>query len=235
MKKNILTLGLSTCVLVTALTTTANANTMANANSMQGENFGVNLKLSTLGAGAEFVYKALPTLDVVGGVHKFGFDYETEENSVQYDGEIDLNSMALSARYHPAENGFFLGAGVAINNNEVNLTAQPSDTGSFEFNGQTYSASQIGSATSKVAFKKMAPQLSIGWQSMNKGLGFFTELGVMLTGEPELTANVQCGSSVPEAECNKIKDDVEKERKDLEEETNINLWPIVSLGIQYRF
>lgn len=197
----------------------------------------VTAKASTLGLGLETSFDLDDKWGFAAGFNGFSYDYDTTKNNVAYDGNIRFKNADFSARYFPWSSGFFLSGGLLFNYNEVELTAKPKGNATYTFNGQTYSASDVGFVEGYGDFDKLAPKLSIGWQKKaGKGFSVFAEAGVAFTGAPDLTVSVSCNPSLPAAQCTQLKSDVEKERQDLVKDAeDFKLHPVVALGAQYRF
>ncbi len=94
-----------------------------------------------------------------------------------------MKAASLKMDYFPFGGSFFLSAGAMMPDIEANVAGTPEDGSTYEFNGTTYSAAEIGSVigTATVA-DSTQPYVGMGWRSSNEtGLGFFSEFGVVAT------------------------------------------------------
>lgn len=205
---------------------------------VQAETLGVVVKGSTLGLGLELT-KSLGDHFAVGvGINKFDYDDDLNKSGVEYEAELELSSVAVALDYHPWAGNFRISAGVLSNDNEASLLAKPSN-GSYEFNGVTYNASDIGSANGKLSFDSLAPYVGIGWgmsPAVAKGWALDAEIGVVFQGEPEVDLAVQCGASVPAAACTQLTSDVQAEQRQLKDDIeDYKAYPLLSIGVSYHF
>lgn len=191
---------------------------------------------STLGFGGQYAHGLSDKWDVTAGFNTFSYDYNTTENHVDYKAELDLNTIALGGRYKPWAGSFFLSAALVVNNNEINLNAQPQNF-QFTFNGHTYSTADIGSLALKADFPKIRPMLGLGWQAnlFGTGVTLTPQLGVLFSGKPEISRQLTC--NVPNSTiCQRAEQDIDVEINKVSDALdNFNIYPNLSLGIGYKF
>jgi hypothetical protein len=109
-------------------------------------------EIGTLGLGASVTKSVTPNLNARVGVNAFSYGIDLEETDVKYKADLNLLNVSTLVDYHPFKNsGFRLTGGVVFNNNKVEGNAQARNNQEFEFNGNTYNTSQIGSAKAKVS------------------------------------------------------------------------------------
>lgn len=210
---------------------------LASTLNVQAEQFGVALKSSTLGLGLDASYNINEQFSLGSEFTYFSYGFTQEKNDVNYDATLTLSTFGVSGRYHPMSNGFFLAGGLNYNGTGVTLDAKPTKNGTFKFNNKQYSARDLASVNATVDFPKVAPKLSLGWQSMeSKSVSFFTELGVMITGSPEVSYEFNCSSTLPASECAKVNNDIKSEEKKLKDDLDVvAVLPVLSVGVQYNF
>jgi len=196
-----------------------------------GAKVDIDVHASTLGLGAGF---AIPISDNFAGrvnLNKYTYTTSFTSDSINYDASIKLESIGLLADWHLFSGVTHLTAGAIYNNNEFNMTATP--VGNYVFNGVSYPASTVGTASASVTFNKVAPYLGLGWsgRASKTGFSFKSDIGVMYQGSPKakLTAtnplgNAQLAADVAAAEA--------KMNTDLE---SYKLWPVISVGLGYAF
>lgn len=204
----------------------------APAETNDGPAMAVGLRLGTLGVGAELAvglgdYVNLRTVGHVGGFSVWG-----DFSDIEYDVEVDLANIGLIVDLHAAQGGFRWSAGVFYNGNEYGGTATP--TASTDIGGMRFTPQQIGVITGTVDQDRIAYYAGIGFGNPVTRDGRWTvtlDLGVYFLGsdpELELTSNGTLASNpIFQAELQAEEDDVEDELP--------RWWPVIALGISYRF
>lgn len=219
------------------------------ANAEGVTNLSIATRVSTLGVGVELKYQFHEKFNGRFVVNEYDADYNETNSGNQYNGDFNLSTYGLIADWHPTGNGFRLSAGVYSNSN--GLIAR-TDGNMFTFDGQQY----IGNARATVDFKSLAPYAGLGWSSQkDNGWSFDFEIGALFQGDTELRASGNAGpcnfsvnasgvatvggvgacttSGVTQAE---FTADIEAEHRELEDDLNdLKVYPVVSIGIQYRF
>ncbi len=111
-------------------------------------------------------------------------------------------------------NGFILSGGLIYNGNKVDYKGKATG-GTFDINGVTYNASDVGSLDGEMTFSNLSPYLGIGYNSTVKSTGwnFTADLGVLYQGSAKTTLNVQCGSALTAGQCTTLRNDVAAEKK----------------------
>lgn len=192
---------------------------------------GITAKVSTLGLGAEV---NLPLSDYIGvrlGLNNFSYGYDMTKDDIEYNFDLELNSTMLLLDYHPFGGNFRISAGIVKNNNEFQGDAASQN--SYTVGGNTYTPQQIGTLTGLITFDDTAPYASIGWaQSLgSSGFGLAFEVGVLLQGEPKATLTATGALSDPQ-----LQSDLQAEEAALEQDmSEFDTYPVISLGISYKF
>lgn len=196
-------------------------------------NLGVLGRVGTLGLGAEVGRGLGQTWAVRFGVNALSVDRDITESDVTYDASLDLRSAGLTFDWHPAGAFFRLSAGAFYNKNEFSVLGRPTG-GSFEINGRTYTAAEIGSLDGKVSFSKFAPYLGIGLGNVaRKGFAYSVDVGVLYQKSPKVDLNVRCGNTV---QCTQLTNDVAAERTQLQSDLDsFKFWPVIQIGLGYVF
>jgi hypothetical protein len=198
------------------------------------DNTGVTAKIGTLGPGVELGHAFNDSFGIRLGVNKWNHSKDRTENGVDYDAKLKLSSFQLLADWYPFGGVFRVNAGLVSNGNKFTLTAKPSGSGTFTFNGVTYTSSQVGSVDGQVDFNKTAPYFGIGWgTSAGTGLTLSADMGVLFQGKPKSKLSLVCGSAV---NCSQLTSDVNAEQAKLDDSlNNFRYYPVVSIGLGYRF
>lgn len=212
------------------------------------EGLAAGIKVGTTGFGVEGVTAITPMLNARALVNFFNYDYDTTEDGIAYEAELELQSYGALLDLHPFKGSFRITAGALGNGNAVSLKAScpgSCDLGDLTVQGGT---AQING---DVDFKKFAPYLGIGFGNAMSGTGLYGifDVGVMFQGEPQADlaafgtaatvtdnntglsrSNVDLGSDP------QVQQAVADEEVSLQSELeDFKFYPVVSLGIGYRF
>ncbi len=215
------------CVSVLGMTSTASA---APGDASLG------IKAGTLGLGLELTFEAMDQLNLrLGGNYfKVGAEVEVEDND--YDLDVKLNSFTALADWYVTDSQFRVTAGAFINENGLNGVALPSNT--YEIDDVIYTATEVGTLSADVRFNSVAPYAGIGWGnplSDDSDLSFMFDLGVVFAGKPTLDITSTGGtlSNDPTLQANIAQ--AEQDFRDTDEIKLLRFYPVVSIGLNYRF
>lgn len=191
----------------------------------------VELKGGTLGGGVEVNYAVSPKFTVGLGLNKFSRSFTETADDIDYDADLNLQTIALLASFHPFEGAFRITAGAMSNGNELSMTATP--TANTDIGDVTYTPAEIGTLKGTVDFNAMAPYLGLGWgKSPEKGFGLTLDIGVLFQGAPKVDFSANgtlAGDPTFQSELKKEEANAEDDIKDF------TAYPVVSLGLNYRF
>lgn len=196
-------------------------------------------KIGTLGAGLEYVHPLNSKLAIGIGVNGMSFDESLTESEIDYDADLNMQSISLLADFHPFENGFRISAGAMQNGNEFSLVGTPVGDETVEVNGNTYTASDVGSLEAFLGFDSLAPYVGIGWghaPKSGKGWSLDADLGVLFQGEPNASLSATCGTALTAVACSVLTADVALEEQSfISDVADFELLPVVSIGASYTF
>ena len=192
-------------------------------------------KVSTLGVGADLSLQMAPSLNARLGIQGFSYDTDGTESGVDYDIDLKLFSGLITADWFPFQNGFRLSAGLLANGNEIDMKGRPRAGATYDINGISYDATNVGSLHGNADFNSVAPYLGIGWGnpfSSGGNWSFNCDLGVVFQGSPDISLT----ADGPFASDPVFQANLEAERRDLENELDdYKYYPVISLGVTYRF
>jgi len=195
----------------------------------------LGVRAGTAGVGAEAEMAISNSLGIRVGINYFTYSYSGTESNIDYDFDLDLLSAPILVDWHPFQGAFRISTGVYINGNEINAKGNPVGAGTFDVNGVTYTAAQVGSLKGKIDFNPVAPYLGFGWDTSfgkQKGFGFVFELGAFYQGRPEANLSVTGPISSNTAFLN----DLAQEEADLQKALDaFKIYPVVAIGVNYRF
>ncbi len=200
----------------------------------------MNLKIGSLGLGAELDLGLTDSLGARIGLNSFTYKYNANSSTVNYDFKLQLQTISALADWYPFQGSFRTSAGLMYNNNKVSLNGLPTG-GTYDINGNTYSAAEVGSLQGSLSFNKVAPYIGIGWGNpaeKNKGWGMTSDIGVLFQGNPKTSLVATCGTAAPagSAACTQLQSDTAAENTKLQSDlSNFKWWPVVSVGISYQW
>ncbi|NEX59510.1 hypothetical protein G3574_00320 [Noviherbaspirillum sp. 17J57-3] len=197
--------------------------------------------MGTTGLGVDLSVPLQPNLNARFGANFLNYSYSGTANQVDYDFKLKLRTIDALLDWFPGAGSFHVSGGLYYNDNKVDATAKPGAGSRYTFNGQTYSASDVGSASGTIDFRKVAPYLGIGWGNAlakDKGWGFASDLGVLFQGSPTARLSAVCGPtalSVPGG-CAQLQSNVAAEQASLNDKMNqLKYYPVARIALTYRF
>ena len=206
------------------------------AASAQARDVAATVDLGTTGLGLHLTTPLATKLNGRIGVNVANTSYEGSTSDMDYDFKLKLKTVDALLDYHPFDSSFRLTGGVVYNGNKIDARAKPSG-GTYTINNVAYNAATVGDLSSKIDFRKAAPYLGIGWGNAVKqaGWSFGTDLGIMFQGTPKTQLASNNCTALPVL-CSRLASDVAAENVKLGEEVkDFKLYPVIRVGISYRF
>ena len=191
----------------------------------------LGVKAGTLGLGLEGTWKPLPYLDVRLGANTYDYDDDGTQAGIPYDATLALNNYYVTGNFHFPVSPMRVTAGLYSNGNEFEML---NDEGAdLDIGGINYPGAGIGTLTSVTSFGSTSPYLGIGFDfSLAGKVGMNLDFGVLWQGEPDVTLEAD-GLLAQDPGFQAA---LEAERVELEDEmSDFKAWPVVSLGVFYRF
>jgi hypothetical protein len=192
--------------------------------------------MGTTGVGVHLSVPVQPNVNARFGVNAMNYSYSDNTSDVDYDFKLKLQTFDALLDWFPAGGGFRLSGGVVYNGNKVDARARSNSTGSYTFNGRTYTAADAGTVNGRIDFRKVAPYLGIGWGNAlakDKGWGFSADLGVLFQGAPR-TSMTSSGCTLPD--CSQLQSDITAENRKLNDEVDsFKAYPVIRFGVSYKF
>jgi hypothetical protein len=208
----------------------------------------IGFKVSTLGAGVELAVPLSRTLNLRGTVNYAGLGYSFDLDGINYYTEVNFRSGQLGIDWFPFHGGFHISPGVLVFKHNLSGVANVSPGKDFELDDSSYtnSVDDPVSGTAAVRFARhVAPALMFGFGNIipRSGRHFSVpfEFGAAFTGAGQM--NIQlAGTACTAPGCFNAASDpdvqtsLKSELKDLNDEVKkFQFYPIISLGLAYRF
>jgi hypothetical protein len=205
------------------------------ASALPAQGVAVAAKAGSTGAGLDLTIGLARAVNLRVGGQGFKRSETRTEQEIEYDADLDLLSGQVLLDLHPGGRGFRISIGVVFNENEVRAVS--TDDAVYTINGVDYPAALIGRLHGKVETEKVAPYLGLGWGNAvapGSRWRFALDVGAFYQGEPEvsLVARPTNPDLVPPG----FEEDLEAERREIEEDiSDYKIYPVVALGVSYRF
>jgi hypothetical protein len=200
----------------------------------------VNLSVgvSTLGLGVQVSTPLIPgSLDLALGINRYSYShsgtYTSGGSNIPYHGNLRLQTIPVLLNYYPFHGVFRVTGGVMFNQNQFTLNAS-GGSGNYTINNHPYTAQQVGTFTGKVAWKRVAPYLGLGWGSKaarKPGFSMGFDLGVLFTGSPQVTLS----ASNPQNNATLASDVAAAQATANQKASSYKLWPVIGVRLGYDF
>ncbi|CAC9611351.1 hypothetical protein [uncultured Gammaproteobacteria bacterium] len=228
---------IKTSVCITAIVLSLNAKTEDKHIPEKTGDGHITVQTSTMGLGIEYNYPVNSVLSIGFGVNQFNMSKTLTKNEAHYRAAVNFQSASIISNYHPWSNGFRLRAGAYYNNNKINLSAK--STGSITIGDTRFTNAEI-SINGEFSFKKVAPYIGIGYGSEPIGDNTFSldvDIGVMQSPvQVQLIGTCKVATPAESTICQEFNSSLAKEEATLKEGAGrFKLYPVVSLGLSYRF
>jgi hypothetical protein len=209
-----------------------------------GAQVAVSASAGTLGIGAEVTIPLAPQrLSARLGIHGFTYSERREASEIDYDADADLRTGTAFLDWHPGGGSFRLTGGAVWNGNRIDGRSRPSASGTYDIGGVQVPVSVVERLDARANFDPVAPYAGIGWgnpAASGRRAGLSLDLGVMFQGKADvrLTPEIPAGSPINSVPGARAALDIllRREEQDLEDEAaDYDLYPVVSLGVWFRF
>jgi hypothetical protein len=188
----------------------------------------VTAKLGTLGLGVEGTFGLTEHFNARLGINKFDFDRTDTIDDIEYDLDLEWQSISLLADWHPFGNPFRFTVGLMSNGNELSGS---STADNITIGDESYT--NVG-LDAKLDFDATAPYLGVGWGNAlaaDKGWGFNVDVGVLFQGSGDVTLTpTGAGASLVDPA------DIAAEERAFEDDIkDYKYYPVFSFGVSYKF
>lgn len=219
-----------------------------------GSNAGLALRAGSGGIVLEYAYGLGSAVDLRVGYAFGSFSGTVEEDDIDYDGDVEFGAVQAMLDYKPFGGGFRVSAGAYSSAPQIALVAR-GDNDQYRIGNSEYTVT--GRLDGDIDLGSFAPYVGIGWGGTTRdtGLGLSIDAGVMFADVPAVSLAAQgraCNSTL--TSCNPdgltgfdvndpndpraatFRSELERERATFEQEIDdLRYWPVVSLGLHYRF
>jgi hypothetical protein len=208
----------------------------------------VSIKANTLGATAELATPISQTLNLRSSFNVLSFNYPFSIDGVRYDAKMHLRSSGTTLDWFPLHGGFHISPGLLYASNRLSAQASVNPGQNFELGSQPFvnSVDDPVHGTSSVVFPhSYAPMLLVGFSNIiarsGRHLSIPLEVGAAYTGAPQINLTLNGTACTTEgcvsfADNKQAQDSLKQEVHNLNEDLKrVPVFPILSLGVAYRF
>jgi hypothetical protein len=205
------------------------------------DSFSVAPQVGTLGIGLNLGYQVNDHLKFRANVNYLPFSRNQSIEDISY--KIDLRNVYAGGLVdaHVFANNFRVTGGLYYVDMSLKAKGKLNAAKTYKIGDHEYSGLDLGTWKGTVDWKKLAPYIGIGYGSgagSDSGLSFSGDLGIMYIGKPKVRLNP--AASAYEAASNygyDLHDDVRREENNVKKSISdtIKIWPVISLGVCYRF
>lgn len=227
---NRLTTTISTTVLLAAMSFVALP--------AQAENqYSIGAVLGTAGYGPQLGAVIVPQKFATRlSMGYFSYNYKKTSDDVDYSGKLKLNSLALLGDWHPFSGVFRLTGGLVSNKNKISMDASLKTGHTYTTdNNVQYTAGSGDSASTSITFNKNVPYLGFGWggADVSRGFHFTSDFGILFQGKPKANVSIHASNQRFQADADKYAQDSQaKLQSDVD---GFRKYPVIQLGLNYRF
>ena len=228
--KNKLTLRLSAFAMLIGLSLGASAEIGRHTTRVYTD-------IGTQGVGLGVAFGMTDSVDARIGMNSLKGSGSFKGDSLTTDAALTFNNLGLYGDYYPFGGGFRLTGGVQTGKNAIDIKGKFS--GTVTVNGNTYNAAAGDSIDGQINLGSTAPYIGLGYSSRDDqssaGLSLNFDLGVRM-GKADVSLQANGFSNLSAAQRTQLNADLAKERAKLEDDVKVlNMYPVLSLGLSYRW
>ena len=201
-------------------------------------------RAGTLGGGAELTVGLSPQVNVRLGANALDYtENDREVSGIFYDATARLRTGTALLDFHPGGRGFRLSAGAIYNDTRVEGSSLPPSSGLYDIGGVPVPVALVGTLDGKIDWDPVVPYAGLGWGNAvgpGRRVRFALDIGAIFQGKgkvtltPNIPANSPINTTPGAREALQIL--LDREENDIEEDVaDYTVYPVVSVGVSYRF
>jgi hypothetical protein len=195
----------------------------------------VAVRIATTGLGIEVAKLLTGHVGARVGGSFFSASTSKSQSDISYDASLKLHTFAALIDLSPARRGsFHVTGGLVTNPLTITATGQPSSSGTFKINGNTYTSSQVGTLTLQGKFRSASPYLGFGFgtpANTGSALKLLFDVGAVIA-KPRILLTATGAASNPQ-----LASDLQAQEDTTQHDVRkyLKVYPVLSLGLAYRF
>ncbi len=209
------------------------ATLAAQAPTNAGSNSSIGLRVSTLGVGLEAARLLSDHFGLRVGANYFSLSRSQRKEEVVYDATLKFQAFTGVVDWYPGKRGaFHFTAGAVSNPLKFSGVGQPTD-GNITLNDVEYTQAQVGVLTATAKYASVLPYVGLGFgtpASKRRGVGVVLDVGAAIGKATVGLTSSNAGSNAG------LRANVAAEQAKAQDTANsFPVYPVVSLGLTYRF
>ena len=205
---------------------------LAITSNVFGQNYGVSLKLGTLGVHVEGHRSLNKNFNIHVGGSFFGYTYDKKaaaKDNYSLNADLSVFSFAVLADWFPFQTSSWrLSSGLSYNSLSPKIKATPEKE--KVIGGDVYNKDNLGTLGVDISFNKIHPYVGLGFGNAadgSKGLGFLFDLGVYYMGSADVKLKAE---GLLEPTASPEQQEIVKNNLSW-----LKWYPVLSFGIVYKF
>jgi hypothetical protein len=199
----------------------------------QGADLSFAVRFGTLGIGGEISKLLTPHVGIRASGNYFSYNKSFDNSNNTYNASLKFEAFTGLIDLFPGSRGaFHFTAGVMTRPISVTGDGTPT-SGTFNINNHSYTQAQVGTLTETAQWGSALPYVGLGFgtpAASHPGLGFLFDLGVAI-GKPTVSLTATGAGSNAQLQ-NDLNAQIVKQQNDA---SKIPVYPVLSLGLAYRF
>lgn len=195
------------------------------------EDHAVGARIGLLGLGIEYAYRISDRISVRGGLNGSGMDFDDTESGIDYNFDLDFDSLSIGVDVHPFKGAFRVSGGFLRNDSALSAASLAALT--YTVGDTTYPAAAVGTLRGRIGFDSTAPFVGVGFDWFRqKRVGFALDIGLLDQGAPEVTLS----ADGPIASDPGFAQDLATEQAELQSSLDdLDVYPYAMFGVVVRF
>lgn len=194
----------------------------------------VGATVGTAGVGLDVQIKLGPIFTLRGSLDRLTYAADESYDGIDYQADLAFDTFGGFIDMHPLANGLLISGGAYVGDRNIALAATP--TGPVNIGGQTFSPAQVGTLNGTIKLGDVAPFVGIGWDDTfyrSGRWGFRAVAGVAWSDKPDVALTSTGGSLSNDPTFRARLQD--ESQQITEESEGYGLFPVVQVGLNYKF
>lgn len=221
----------------TTLAAATIAAALAAAGAASAQNVAVGAQIGTPGIGATAEYSVSPHVTLRGSLDVLSYDHDVSSDDVDYAGELDWTQGGVFVDVHPTASPFFVSAGAYFGDRTVDLRATANT--SAQIGNTVFTPEQIGTLSGEADFGSASGFLGLGWDDTfhtDRQWGFRALVGAQIADSPSVRLARTGGVALPANIQTQLDAELRNEERELQDDLeDFRIYPVVQVGLTYRF
>ena len=209
------------------------------------DNIGVTAKFGTLGFGLDVTKNITSDINLRANINKGSLNLDATDSEVIEDGSFELESAGILVDYYPFKNGFRFSSGLYYGNNQVDVSSIEEEN-NILIGSHHYDLTKDTKTHVSIDMSGVAPYVGLGWGNTilsSSKWSFNVDVGVLYQGSVKTSFNMSgtaiehnSGETINLSTNQQFLKDARDEKLSIKQDTEgLEWYPVVSIGVAYRF